>query len=181
MNEWKRVEPTTVSKVGYRTITSKTFVMPNGETGTFDTMWPDGQQFAAAIALTPDRQVIVAKMFRFGPEKIMFELPGGFVDGDETPEQTVRHELPEETGYAVGRIAYLGASHKDTYMNATWHYFLATDCELSGEQNLEPEEHIDVQLISIKELIENAKTDLMTDAVAVLMAYDKLVEIQDGE
>lgn len=177
MKPWKRIEPTTVQKVGYRTIVTKTFQLPNGQIATFDTMHAEDQEFVGVIALTPDNKVVVARMFRFGPELVMEEIPGGFVDKGETPDESVRRELLEETGYEAGNIQYLGASHKDTYMNATWHYFLATDCRQSdheAEHTPEAEENIEVDLITIDRLIENAKQDRMTDVVAVLMAYDEL-------
>lgn len=175
MNEWKRIEPTTVTKVGWRTIVTKTFIMPDGQTATFDTFGNEGQEFVTVIGLTPERKVLVARQFRFGPEKVYDELPGGFVDKGEDISVAARREFQEETGYSPNEIEFIGSYHKDTYMNAVWHVFLATGCTKTSEQDLENEEHIDVHLISIEELIKNAKTDNMTDAVAVLMAFDKLL------
>jgi ADP-ribose pyrophosphatase len=175
MNIWKRIEPTVVNKVGWRTIVTKTFVMPNGEEASFDTFGPEKQHFAAVIGLTPENKVIIARQFRVGPEVIMDELPGGFVDKDESPEAAASREFQEETGYMANNLTYLGSYNKDTYMNATWHVYLAKDCVPSGHaQELEDEEHIEIDLISVSQLIENAKTNKMTDAVAVLMAYEQL-------
>lgn len=179
MKHWKRIDPTTVTKVGWRTVTTKTFIMPNGQVETFDTFGNEGQEFCGIVGLTPDNKVVVTRQFRFGPEKIFDELPGGFVDKGEEPEAAAIREFQEETGYKPGHIEYLGCYHKDTYMNAVWHIFWATDCTKVGEQELEDTEHIDVELISIDQLISNSKTDKMTDATAVLMAYDKLQELKD--
>lgn len=180
MQPWQRVEPTNVSKVGWRTITTKTFIKPNGKADVFDTMYPDGQQFASVIGLTPDNQVLVARQFRPGPEQVMDEIAGGFVDGDETPQQAAERELLEETGYKAGSMHYLGVFHKDAYLNATWHSFLARDCIKQAEQELDDNEYVDVHLISIDEFIDNAKNDKLTDHATALLAYDELKLINKG-
>lgn len=179
MKKWQRVEPTNVVKVGWRKITAKTFRMPSGETEEFSLVHPDGQQFVNIIALNENNEVIVARQFRPGPEKVMDELPGGFVDGDETPEQSARRELLEETGYEVGSIDYLGSWHKDTYMNAVWHSYIARDCRQVGKQKLDEAEYIEVDTITIDKLIYNAKNDKMTDHAAILLAIHKLEEINE--
>lgn len=176
--QWTRIEPTAVTKVGWRTVVTKTFVMPDGETQTFGTIGNEGQEFVAVIGLTPDNKVVVARQFRVGPEKVYQELPGGFVDKGEALEVAALREFQEETGYKPNDITYLGGYHKGAYMNATWHVFWATGCEKVAEQELEAEEHIEIDLISIDQLIENGKTDAMTDATAVLMAYDKLLQVK---
>lgn len=179
MNSWKRIEPTEVTKVGWRTVTTKSFEMPNGELTTFDLFHGDGQEFASVIGLTGDNKVIVASEYYQGPEKVMQDLPGGFVDPGESPEEAMKREFLEETGYEAKNWKYLGVYHKDKYMNATWHAFLATDCVKTRDQKLETEEFIDVGLLSIDEFLDNAKNDKMTDHGAVLMAYDDLVKMKE--
>ncbi len=177
MKAWKRIEPTTVTKVGWRKVVSKTFVQPDGKQAIYDLFHPEDLEFTGVVALTPDNQVIIARQFRPGPEKMMDEVPGGFVDPGETPEQAVRRELLEETGYQVGTIEYLGPYHKDAYMNSTWHAFLALDCTKQAEQELEDTEFVEVDLISISQFLDNSVNDLTTDHAKILMAYEKLKAI----
>lgn len=174
MNAWKRIDPTTVTKVGWRTITAKTFALPDGRVAEFTTVHPDGQQFVNVIALTPDNKVVIARQFRPGPEMLCDDLPGGFVEPGESPKEAVLRELKEETGYVPTEIRLLGEYPKDTYMNATWYGFIATGCTRQAEAVPEPGEDIEVDVISIAQLIENAKTGKMTDQQTVLMAYDEL-------
>ena len=83
---WKRVDPTTTTKVDRRTVVIKTFEMPDGQTHPFATFNHETLRCAAVIALTPDNRVVVARQFRPGPEKIMDELPGGGVKDGEDPQ-----------------------------------------------------------------------------------------------
>jgi ADP-ribose pyrophosphatase len=179
MKPWKRIEPTTITKVGRRTVVTKTFLKPNGRKATAYTLYDEGQHFAAVVALTPENKVIIARQFRFGPEKIMDDLPGGALESDEPAEAAAR-ELEEETGYRPGKLEYLGHDYRDAYGNETLHYFLATDCIKVSEQNLEEDEHVEVALISIDQLIHNATHAKMVDAPAVLLAYEKLQQLKGG-
>lgn len=182
MKPWKRIEPTKVTKVGWRTITSKTFEQPGGNIAVFDLLHADGQEFASILPLTPDNKVIIARQFRPGPEKIMEELPGGFVDKGETPKETAIRELMEETGYKPGKVEFVGSFHKDPYMNSIWHGFIAYDCVKHTDiQTLEVEEHVEVDLISVGALLDNALSDKMSDSEVVLRTYDKLRQLQKEE
>jgi ADP-ribose pyrophosphatase len=172
---WQRIEPTTSQKVGWRTLVEKTFVLPDGATKSFTTMNPEGTECAGAIALTTDNKVIVARQFRVGPEKIMDDLPGGFVDPDEDKEAAVCRELREETGYQAGEVTYMGQITMDGYSNAVHHYFLITNCTLSPDGDDQDEgEVVEVVLVSPEQFLQNAKDGRMTDAGAVLLAYDYL-------
>lgn len=179
MKPWKRHEPTVNTKIGYRTVVTKLFEF-NGKIHAFQTYDKEGQQYAGVVALTKDNQVVVTRQYRPGPEQIFTEIPGGFVDDGETPEQAATRELTEESGYKAGSLTYLGKVHKDGYNNATWHYFLATDCVDAGTgQNLEDTEQAEPALISIEEFIANAKEARMADVEAVFLAYDELLKIRD--
>ena len=45
----------------------------------------------------------------YEPYQGKWALPGGFVDGGETPTAAAKRELLEETGYAAGSISYIAA------------------------------------------------------------------------
>jgi ADP-ribose pyrophosphatase len=177
MKSWKRIEPTTTTKVGWRVITTKTFEMPDGEQTQFDVMHPDGQEFVSVVGITDDKKVVVGREFLPGPEIVADDLPGGFVDPGESLEAAARREFLEETGYEAATLKYLGAHYKDKYINATWHTFLATGCKKVREQELETEEFIDIVLVPIGEFLSNAKTGKTSEHGCILMAYDELMTL----
>lgn len=176
---WVRIDPTIPAKIGWRTVITKTFKMPDGRIADFQTLGNEGAHCIATIALTPDNKVIIARQFRPGPEVIMDELPGGGHEPGEDFETAARRELLEETGYIAEEMQFLGDVYKDAYQNAIWHFYLATNCTLhtSGQQ-LDDHEHVDVHLITIDDLLDNARRGRMTDTEAVLLAYETLQELR---
>ena len=179
MKAWKRIPPTRIHKVGHRTLVSKTFLMPNGEQETFDLINEESFGATAVVALTDENKVIVARQFRPGPELFMDELPGGGLKENEEPEQGIRREFLEETGYVLGKVEYLGVAHYDAYTNGKRHCFFATNCQPSelGHSH-EPNEYIEINEISIAQFLKNAQAGLITDPGPILFAYEKLVKIQ---
>lgn len=181
MEAWKRKEPTTVTKVGWRTIVTKTFEMPDGSVAEFQTKDGERGHCVATIALTKRNEVIVARQFRPGPEKIMDELPGGGAEEGEDFKAAAERELIEETGYKAQEMIPVGDVYKDAYTNTIWHYFLATGCEKNSGQQLDVDEHITCELISIAQLFDNARSGKMTDVEAVFLAVDNLYELMNGQ
>ncbi|HSW77646.1 MAG TPA: NUDIX hydrolase [Candidatus Chromulinivoraceae bacterium] len=181
MKPWKRIDPTIVNKIDYHNIVVKTFELPDGKLATRATFLAEGRRATGVIAITKDKQVIVCRQFRPGPEEIMGEIPGGYVDEDEDPQAAAIRELREETGYEPGGVEFLGKFSRDAYLNGEWFYYLATDCMLVDDQSLDHDEFINLELRSIDEFIVAAKAGRMTDPAAVLAAYDRLKQIQKEE
>ncbi len=179
MQAWKRLDDgTNKTKVGFRTVVHKQFAMNSGQIMNADIINAETSSAAGIIALTSDNRVIIATQFRCGPEKIMYEMPGGAVDPGETPEVAARRELSEEVGFEPGTLEYLGAAYVNAWDNIIHHYFLATDCRSVGPSNPEEFEEIEIETISITEFIDNAMNARMTDAQGVLLAYEKLKELE---
>jgi ADP-ribose pyrophosphatase len=179
---WKRIEPTETLKVHWRTLVEKTFELPDGTIKSYTTMNNEGMECAAVLGLTPDNQVILVSIYRPGPEKIMHEIPGGYIDAGEDPETAARRELLEESGYVPGALTYLGKIHKDGGTNAVHHYFLATDCVLGDlPADKDVDEFIEVSLVPIDQLLQNARNALMTDTEAVFLAYEELARRNTGQ
>lgn len=186
MKKFTRVEPTETRQVGDKykfNAVIKNFTTEDGLKHEFTTIGGENEHAGAVIALTPDNQVIVSYQFRAGPERWFYDIPGGGFEDGEDFDTAARRELREETGYEPGgAMEYLGESSRDAYSNTMWHYYLATNCELgsagSSPDEAEKAQGMQVRFISITELIEYAKNNQMSDPHAVLMAYEKLKELE---
>ena len=118
MVQWKRIGAAKSQKVGWRTIVRKRYQFPDGTEHDFDTIGPEGYEAAAILALTPDNKLVISEQYRPGPDRSMYELPGGFLDEGEQQEQAAKRELLEETGYEAKRVEYLGFVYPEAYLEA---------------------------------------------------------------
>lgn len=121
-----------------------------GEEPYYSLKLPD---YAAAVALTGDERVLIVRQYRPAVERYTLELPSGIVDAGETPEETARRELLEETGYEAGEVEGLGGMEPDTGRlgNLIW------GCVAKGVRRVEgraPEEGIEVLTWSLEELAQ---------------------------
>jgi ADP-ribose pyrophosphatase len=74
--------------------------MPDGRESTREVI-----EHSACVAIIPidtEDNVLLVRQYRYAPEKELLEIPAGGIDGDENPEEAVRREMQEETGYLPG-------------------------------------------------------------------------------
>lgn len=181
MDAWPRLKPDEEIKVGWRRLVRKTFEQPDGRPAEYVTKDAIDKVAVAIVALTSEGRVVIAEQFRPGPEKVLQELPGGGVEMGEDYQVAALRELREETGYVSEEVVYLGEVYKDGYTNTAWHFYLAKNSHLAHDQRLDDGEFVNVRLISIEQLFENARTAKMTDVAAVFLAYDELKTISAEE
>ncbi|GHT23473.1 DNA mismatch repair protein MutT [Bacteroidia bacterium] len=63
----------------------------------------------ACVIVNPQKEILLTRR-RFEPAKGMLDLPGGFVNSDETAEDAARREVCEELNLHVDALRYFGSS-----------------------------------------------------------------------
>jgi ADP-ribose diphosphatase len=168
MEPWRKLDEETVYS-RYRRVVSKRFQQPGGEVVDYEIK--DEDDMVAVLALTEERNVVLVRQFRPGPEAVLLELPAGVVDPGADPAQTATAELLEETGYS-GRIEPAGTILEEGYSNRVKHVFVAHGCR----REREPEEpHLtEPVLVSLGELRSHLRGGRMADVDAGYLALDHL-------
>ena len=147
------------------------FQLPNGKKDEF--YIKKEKNGAGIVALTEDNKIILVKQFRPGPKKILLELPGGFVDVENKPKETIENELLEETGY-IGKVKYVGSCIDDAYSNMMRYCFVATNCVKIQKQKLGVHEFAEVVLIPLDKFREHLRNGELTDVEIGYLGLDFL-------
>lgn len=112
-----------------------------------------------ALALTETGNILLVRQYRHALGETILEIPGGCVDGtDINNEAAMRRELLEETGYTFDTVESIGeiSPNPSTNTNTTY-MFLARGGKKIQEQDLDPNEEIEVIEFTPEEVIKLLK------------------------
>ncbi|WP_306589450.1 NUDIX hydrolase [Geothrix sp. 21YS21S-4] len=104
-----------------------------------------GPDWVNVVAFTEGGELLVVEQFRHGIDAPTLEIPGGSCDSGETPAESARRELQEETGFVSDHWTFLGScTPNPATQNNRCHTFLAVECRSAGPLALDPTEELQV-------------------------------------
>ena len=109
--------------------------------------------WVSVVGVTEDEEIILVKQYRHGVKESILEVPGGVIDEGEDSLTAAKREMLEETGYEFNHFEKLCELFPNpatsTNKNTT---YLATGGKKTQQQNLDPQEDIEVILASKDEV-----------------------------
>ena len=100
--------------------------MPGGRETTREIV--EHSDCVAIIAVDDEDNILLVEQFRKSVEKKLLEIPAGGIEPGETPEDCVRREMREETGFLPRRLERLGGFYSAPgYCTEYLYLYLATD------------------------------------------------------
>jgi ADP-ribose pyrophosphatase len=177
---WKKLSSTYIHKGPWATLRSDRCEMPNGHI-VEDYYVLEYSNWVNAVAITEDNKVLMVNQYRHAAEIVSLEIPGGVIDNGETPEQALRRELLEETGYQFDDFELLCIiyANPSTADNHTYCY-LARGGKKIQEQHLDDQEEIVVETFTVpevKKLLADNKIAQALHCTGLFYALMKLGEL----
>lgn len=160
--DWQRLDSSYDEHAGLILFDKRLDRMRNPRNGAvLERLVLESVDWVNVVALDVDGRSVMIRQYRFGVGYTTLETPGGMVDAGEDSLQAAQRELFEETGYRSDDWHYLGAVEPNpAIFDNLCHHWLATDCQLEGDQDLGEGELIAVELLSedaVREAVVNGE------------------------
>jgi len=124
-----------------------------------------------AIPVLDDGRLLLIRQFRYPLQRYILEFPAGKLDSGQSPLDTMRRELVEETGYQADAMRHLLSFHTSPgFCDEIIHLFVASELTHAG-QRLEEGEHILVESYTLEECLNMVQTGEIDDAKTILGLY----------
>jgi ADP-ribose pyrophosphatase len=146
----------------------------NGVVGPYTRLIPAAGHGGAAVFPLLDSRIVLIKHQRHATRSSHWEIPRGFAQADETPEETAQREIMEELQVTVAELIPLGSVYPDTgASNVQTALYLA---HLDGLGEAEAYEGIDdVRLVDRGEFFAMVRASQISDSFTLAAALQALV------
>ncbi|MFA6249796.1 MAG: NUDIX hydrolase [Mucilaginibacter sp.] len=177
---WKTLSSTYIHKGPWATLRSDKCEMPDG-TIVDEYYVLEYPNWANAVALTEDNKILMVRQYRHAANIVSLEIPGGVIEDGENPEEGMRRELLEETGYQFNDVELISTvyANPSTANNKTFCY-LAKGGKKVQEQTLDEHERIIVEeytIAQVKQLLADNKIAQALHCTGLFYALMKLGEL----
>lgn len=163
--KWKTLSSKYLVKEQWATLRVDTCDLQNGKIKD-DYYVLEYPNWVSGVALTEDNKIIMVRQYRHAGDIISLEIPGGVIDGDEKPEDAIRRELLEETGYSFKSAELIATLYPNpaTATNVMYTYLLKGGVKTQG-QHLDEHEILNVEIYTIEEVKQLLKDNKIDQAL----------------
>ena len=124
---------------------------------------------AYAVVTDDDDRLLLARWIE--GRRVAWTMPGGGLEAGESPEDAVRRELREETGYTARDWRFVCTIHNAiAYSDELLDIYLARGL-VAGESALDEGEFLETMTASVDELLQWVREGKITDVKTVIGSF----------
>ncbi len=131
-------------------------------------IWVDHPQAAAIVPFISDNEIIMVRQYRYALRREMLEIPAGKVDKGESPEECIKRELVEETGFEVKSLEWL-YTYAPTigYSNELIHLYSGRDLK-KLEKKTDVNEISSLEILALEEVLGMIRNHKIIDSKTIV-------------
>lgn len=163
------IEHTTAYQGKFLSLERDSVRLPDGKTAFREYLCHPGA--VAVLALTPERDLLLERQYRYPAGDEFIEVPAGKIDPQEPPFETAKRELMEETGYEAEEWVELGEAYPCIgYSNERIVYFVAKNL-IQRQRQLDEGEFLEVMAVPLDEVRMMALDGRIKDSKTLVGLY----------
>lgn len=154
--------------------------LPDGKTATREHIIHPGA--VMILPVLPSGNLVMERQFRYPLGRDVIEFPAGKIDAGESPLESAKRELLEETGHAAARWEFMASIHVAiAYSNERIDLFMAHDLTRHAAK-LDDEEFLEILEVSPARALDWLRAGVITDAktVVALLMLERMMAAGQG-
>jgi len=128
----------------------------------------DHPQAAAIVPFVSDSEIIMVRQYRYALRRETLEIPAGKIDRGESPEECIKRELVEETGFEARSITWLYTyAPAIGYSNELIHLYVGRDL-MKVEKKIDENEISSLETLPLEEVVGMIRNHEIVDSKTII-------------
>jgi len=165
-NPWKTLTSRFIYENPWISVREEDVLKPNGTPGIYGVVSFKNKAIGV-VPVDSEGYTYLVGQFRYTLNAYSWEIPEGGGPEGETPLETAKRELAEETGFSANTWQDLGRIHtSNSVTDEEGFLFLATDL-VAGESTPEDTEQLIIKKVSLKDAVAMVMSGEITDSLSI--------------
>ena len=128
----------------------------------------DHPQAAAIVPFVSDNEIIMVRQYRYALRRETLEIPAGKIDEGESPEECIKRELKEETGFEARFVKWLYTyAPAIGYSNELIHLYVGRDL-IKAEEKIDDNEISSLETLPLEEVLGMIRNHKIIDSKTII-------------